>query len=171
MTRSPDVEIGFFGFRGTFTPRREIQPTGAPPATERRRRMKRFDPPTNEEDVGRAPELRSQEDARSPGKSPAVEEVRREGRKEEEHDEGGVVFVDMSEKYRGMGFIIGLGPPWPTCPLCGFLDVKKVFYGPADQLPDPDDYIHGGEEVLARQDLPDPDWYCPDCGHTWKEVS
>jgi rubrerythrin len=130
--------------------------------------MKCIDQPTNGKDACRERELRAPEDARSPREAPLAESVRREDRQEEERDESGAVFVDMSEKYRGMGFIIGLGPPWPTCPICGFLDVKKVFYGPASELPDPDDYIHAGEEVLMQEDLPDPDWHCPKCGHSWE---
>jgi hypothetical protein len=129
--------------------------------------MKRFDSPTTAEDKGRELELHAQESDQSPQESTLTEGLREENQEKEGRDEGGVAFVDITEEYRGMGFIIGLGAPWPTCPLCGFLDVKKVFYGPQDELPDPDDYIHAGEEVLAQGGLPEPDWHCPDCGHTW----
>jgi hypothetical protein len=130
--------------------------------------MKRFDSLTRGEDEDRELELHAQESDPSPQESTLAEGLPEEDQDKEGRDEDGVVFVDVTEKYRGMGFIIGLEPPWPTCPLCGFLDVKKVFYGPANELPDPADYIHAGEEVLAREDLLDPDWHCPNCGHTWE---
>ena len=69
------------------------------------------------------------------------------------------VLKDVSDEYRGMGFIL---IPEPTrCPECGSREIREITYGLPAEPPDPELFHVGGCVVSDAQ------WHCSACGHEW----